>query len=203
VRYLPVATEDRFEELQDGRVDLMCGATTMTLSRRSLVDFSLPTFATGATLLYRKDGPQSFEQLEGQKVGVRAGTTTEAGLQAVLDAHQFEAELVPMPSHEEGLKQLVTGNLAAYFGDGAILLYQWRSSPDRDKLMISTRFFSNEPYGLALARDDGSFRLAVDRALARLYRSGQIIDLFHATFGSDAEPSDLVKALYTLNALPE
>ena len=203
VRYVPVPAEGKFDELQAGKVDLICGASTMTLSRREQVDFSLPTFVTGATLLYRKDGPKSFEELKGQKVGVRAGTTTETALRAVLDAHQFDAQLVPVPSHEEGLKQLAAGNLAAYFGDGAILLYQWRSSPDREKLMISTRFFSNELYGLPLPKGDAAFHLAVDRALAGLYGSGRILDLFHATFGNEVDPSDLVKALYMLNSLPE
>jgi ABC-type amino acid transport substrate-binding protein len=203
VRYVVVPAEGRFDEIRDGRIDLMCGATTQTLARRELVDFSLPTFATGSTLLYRKDGPQSFDQLAGQKIGVRAGTTTETGLKEALAEGQFQAELVAVDSHEQGVADLAAGKIAAYFGDGAILLYHWRQSPERDRLMISDHYFSNEPYALALPKDDGAFRLAVDRSLARLYRSGEIIDLFAATFGADAEPSALVKALYALNALPE
>lgn len=203
VRYVQVSGEDRFDALRDGKIDLLCGATTQTLGRRELVDFSLPTFATGSTLLYRQDGPQSFDDLANQKIGVRAGTTTEAGLKQALADKQFQAELVAVESHEQGVADLAAGKLAAYFGDGAILLYQWRQSPDRDKLMISDQYFSNEPYALALPKDDGAFRLTVDRALADLYRSGGIIDLFGATFGSDASPSAIVKALYSINALPD
>ncbi|WP_051329031.1 amino acid ABC transporter substrate-binding protein [Geminicoccus roseus] len=203
VRYVKVTGEDRFKAVSEGRIDLLCGATTQTLSRREQVDFSLPTFATGSTLLYRQDGPQNFEQLAGQKIGVHAGTTTESGLKQALADQQFQADLVAVDSHEQGVADLAAGKIAAYFGDGAILLYQWRQSPDRDKLMISDQFFSNEPYALALPKDDGAFRLAVDRALAKLYRSGGIIDLFGATFGSDASPSEIVRALYAINALPE
>lgn len=203
VRYVAVAGEGQFPELRAGKVDMVCGATTQTLGRRELVDFSLPTFATGSTLLYRIDGPQSFEELAGQKIGVREGTTTEDGLKQALAEHQFEAELVAVPSHEQGVADLASGKLAAYFGDGAILLYHWAQSPKSETMMISDQFLSNEPYALALPKDDGAFRLAVDRALAQLYRSGDIFDIFTATFGNAAEPSDLVMDLYMLNALAD
>jgi len=202
VRYLPVKDEGSFAELLAGKVDLVCGATTQTLARRELVDFSLPTFVTGSTLLYRQDGPRSFEQLAGQKIGVRAGTTTEAELKEALAEEQFQAELVAVDSHEQGVADLAAGKLAAYFGDGAILLYQWRKSPDVDRLMISSNLFSNEPYALPLPKGDSDFRLAVDRALAGLYRDG-IEQVFTASFGPGAEPSTLVQALYLINALPE
>ena len=203
VAYVEVQGEGDFKDVQDGKVDLFCGATTQTLARRDIVDFSLPTFITGSTLLYRKDGPQSFEELSGKKIGVRAGTTTEAGLKQALGQDQFKADLVEEPTHKQGVADLASGKLAAYFGDGAILLYQWRASPDRDKLMISDHYFSNEPYALVLPKADSAFRLAVDRQLARLYRAGDMQGLFTASFGSDADPSGLVKALYIINALPE
>jgi ABC-type amino acid transport substrate-binding protein len=78
--YVPVTAEDRFEAVQQGRIDLLCGATTVTLSRRRMVDFSLFTFADGAGVLLRADGPERFEDLAGQKVGVHAATTTEEAL---------------------------------------------------------------------------------------------------------------------------
>ena len=203
VAYFEIKSEGQFKEVQNGKVDLFCGATTQTLARREIVDFSLPTFVTGSTLLYRKDGPQTFDDLKGKEIGVRAGTTTEAGLKKALGQDEFQAKLVEEPSHEQGVADLASGKLAAYFGDGAILLYQWRKSPNRDKLMIADRFFSNEPYALVLPKDDGAFRLAVDSVLARLYRSPDIGTLFTASFGSDADPSGIVKALYIINALPE
>ena len=62
IEYVPVGTEDRFEAVQDGRIDILCSADTVTLSRRELVDFSLFTFLDGAAVL-RADGPEEFEGL--------------------------------------------------------------------------------------------------------------------------------------------
>lgn len=202
VQYELVTAEDRFAKLQAGEIDLLCGASSLTLERRAEVDFSLLTFVTGSSVLYRKDGPANFLDLVGQKVGVRAGTTTEEGLQGALAEAGIEAQVVAVESHEAGLRDLENGTLAAYFADRAILAMLGRSAQRPENLRLSDRFFSYEPYALALARGDSEFRLLVDTTLARLYRSQGIVKIYHAHFG-DAPMSDLLRATFTLQALPE
>ena len=51
VEYVPVTAEDRFRALWENRIDLLCGWTTKTLSRSELVDFTLLTYPTGASLM--------------------------------------------------------------------------------------------------------------------------------------------------------
>jgi len=64
--------------------------------------------------------------------------------------------------------------------------------------------FSYEPYGFMLRRNDADFRLAVNRVLASLYRSGEILEVFRRWFAAmGARPSPLLLALYTLHSLPE
>jgi polar amino acid transport system substrate-binding protein/glutamate/aspartate transport system substrate-binding protein len=198
-----VTATDRLDAVAAGKVDLLCEATTVTLSRRERMDFSLPTFATGATLLYPVDGARRFEDLVGKKVGVLAGSTTEAGLEAALTKAGIAAEVVTVPTHAEGIDRLAKGELAAYFGDGAILLYNLLQSPARDRLRLSDLVLSFEPYALALPKGEDAFRLVADRALARLSRSGDVALLFERNFGAGAKPSELVRAMWTLNSLPE
>ena len=202
VEYVLVSSDDRFEALQSGRIDLLCGATTVTLERRQLVDFSLLTFVTGSSVLYRKDGPSNFQDLIGQKVGVRTGTTTEAGLQRALKDAGIEAQVVGVDSHEEGRRALEDGEIAAYFADRAILATLGAGAKNPENLILSDRFFSYEPYALALQRGDSDFRLLVDSTLARLYRSRAIAKIYQANFGN-AHMSDLLRATFTLQALPE
>jgi ABC-type amino acid transport substrate-binding protein len=198
-----VTAADRLEAVPSGKVDLLCEATTVTLSRREAMDFSLLTFATGATLLYRADGPDSFEELAGQKVGVLTGSTTEAGLAQALERAGIQAEVVAVPGHTDGIDRLARGELAAYFGDGALLLYNLLQSPAKDKLRMSEVVLSFEPYALALPKGDAAFRLVADRALAELSRSGDIARLFERNFGAGAKPGNLVQALWVLNTIPE
>jgi polar amino acid transport system substrate-binding protein/glutamate/aspartate transport system substrate-binding protein len=202
IEYVLVTTENRFELLQSGGIDLLCGASSVTLERRRQVDFSLLTFVTGSSVLYRKDGPSNFLDLVGQKVGVRAGTTTEEGLERALLEAGIEAEVVEVESHDEGLRELEAGELAAYFADRAILMLLGTGADNPGNLILSDRFFSYEPYALALQHGDNDFRLLVDSALARLYRSPDIAKIYNASFGS-GRMSDLLRAVFTLQALPE
>jgi ABC-type amino acid transport substrate-binding protein len=198
-----VTAADRFATLARGEVDLLCSADTVTLRRREQVAFSALTFVTGAILLYRTDAPVSFTELSGQKVGVRAGTTTEAGLRKGLADAGIAAEVVPVASHEEGVRRLAAGEFAGYFGDASILIFQLAKSPDKQRLKLANQPLTFEPYALPLPRGDEDFRLLVDRTLARLYGSGEIERVFTAVFGAEARPPEFLKALYLLNAPPE
>ena len=44
VVYVPVTAADRFAAIEQQKADLLCEPTSATLSRRELVDFSIPTF---------------------------------------------------------------------------------------------------------------------------------------------------------------
>ncbi len=132
-----------------------------------------------------------------------AGTTTETSLRATLKRANIDAEVVTLPTHAEGLKALESGGVAAYFADRAILAWLSQQSADKDQLRLADQYFSIEPYALALKRGDTDFRLAVDRALSRIYRGGEIIGIWQASFGTTLQPSDTLKTLYLISALPE
>jgi ABC-type amino acid transport substrate-binding protein len=203
VDYVLVNAANRFEAIETGKADLLCEPTSATLSRRAQVDFSIPTFIDGASLLVSGEGPSEFGALAGKKIGVLAGTTTEQGLRDALASANINVEVVPARTHEEGLAMLDQGTIVAYFGDRSILAYLASKSSAPSKLRLANNYFSLEPYALALARGDSDFRLAVDRALSRIYRSGEIGAIFTHNFGSQAQPSETLQTLYLISALPE
>ncbi len=203
VEFVPVTAENRFDVIKDGKADLLCEPTTETLSRREQVDFSIPTFVDGASLMAKGDGPNNLAALAGKKVGVLAGTTTEKSLSDTLANGKIAAEVVPARTHEEGLKMLEDGAVAAYFADRAILAYLAVKAADPSELRLANEYLSIEPYALALPRGDSDFRLAVDRALSHIYKTGGIAPLFAETFGTQMQPSDTMKTLYLISALPD
>jgi ABC-type amino acid transport substrate-binding protein len=203
VDYVPVGTADRFSALQQGRIDLLCGATTATLARRALIDFSVPTFIDGAGVLLRADGPDRFADLAGQSVGVRAATTTEEALRNTLDRQGMQATVVPVESHEDGLARLEAGEITAYFADQAILIFLMAGSEAPEGLKLGEGQFTLEPYALGMQRGDDDFQLVVDTSLSRLYRSGEVDRIFKNSFGANANQSEILRALYLISALPE
>ena len=203
VAYVLVTAANRFDAIENGKADLLCEPTSETLSRRAQVDFSIPTFVDGASLLVGADAPSDFAALSGKKIGVLAGTTTEKSLRDTLASAGLVADITPAKTHQEGLAMLDKGEIVAYFADRAILAYLASKSADPSKLRLANNYFSIEPYALALPHGDEDFRLAVDRALSHIYRSGEIAIVFAHTFGEQMQPSDILKTLYSVSALPD
>jgi ABC-type amino acid transport substrate-binding protein len=203
VIYVPVTAADRFAAITQQKADLLCEPTTVTLSRRQLVDFSIPTFLDGASLMVRADGPKKLAELAGRKVGVAASTTTEESLRNSLKDAGIGAEVVAANTHGEGLAMLDDGKITAYFADRSILLFLIKDSKAPEKLRLADDYLSIEPYALALPRGDNDFRLAVDRALSHIYRSGEIGTIFERTFGGKAKPSQILQTLYLISGLPD
>jgi len=203
VTYVPVTATSRFDAIAKGDADLLCEPTSATLSRREQVDFSIATFADGAGVLVRADQPTDLREFAGKKIGVLAGTTTEEALRNTLTAAGIAAEVVPAKTHDEGLAMLDAGQIGAYFADRSILMVLVGQSKAPEKLHLADNYLSFEPYALALPRGDEDFRLAVDRALSHIYRSGEIASIIAHTFGSSVTPSNTLQMLYVISALPD
>ncbi len=200
--FVTVTAEDRFEAISEGRADLLCGAASVTLGRRESVDFSIPVFIDGASVMTLRDGPGDFAALAGKRIGVRAGTTTETALAATLRATGMAAETVPVGDHDDGLGGLLDGRLDAYFADQSILMRLARDSDRRGELQVSGNVLTVEPHALALPLGDHAFRREVDRALSRLYRSGELAAIFDASF-APAVMGDAMRALVVVAPIPE
>ena len=203
VTYGPVPAADRFEAISQQKADLLCEPTSATLSRREQVDFSIATFVDGAGLLVRANGPKDLRAMDGQKIGVLAGTTTEEALRNTLNDAGIAADIVAAKTHGEGLAMLDDGKISAYFADRAILLTLSRESKAPDKLRLADEYLTVEPYALGLPRGDSDFRLAVERAVSHIYRSGEIVAIFERTFGGKSKPSQILQTLYLISALPD
>ncbi len=199
--FVPVTAENRFDAIAEGRADILCGAASVTLSRREIVDFSIPTFVDGAAVLTREDGPDSLNALAGLRVGVRAGTTTEAALRQTLDLLNVDAEIVTTEHHPDGFADVRSGALDAYIADQSIL-YGLASAAGLDGLQMSDNTISLEPHALALPLGESRFRLEVDRALSRMWRDGTILRIFDDAF-APAEPGEALRALAALAPLGE
>ena len=202
--WVKVTVANRMEEIVKGTIDLECGSTTASLSRQEQVDFSLLTFIDGGSLLVTDaGGVKDVPTLGGKRVAVIPGTTTEKSLAEALKRNGVTATIVPVKDHDNGVAALDGGMADAYASDRTILVGIGRTSKNPEKLSLIDEFFSYEPYGLVLRRNDSAFRLAVNRALARVYRSGEVVPMVNKWFGSIGAPGRLLAAMYLINALPE
>jgi glutamate/aspartate transport system substrate-binding protein len=204
VKWVAVTPETRIAAVAQGTVDIECGSTTNTLSRQEQVDFSHMTFVDGSTLLIRKDsGIRGLADLGNRKIAVIPGTTTEKVLRDSLAKSFLIAQIIPVKEHREGLEAMENGTAEAYVSDRVLLLGLAVTSKDPQLFAIAEQPLSYEPYGLMVRRGDAPFRLAVNRVLSQIYRSGDILPIYSKWFGKMGPPPTLLLLMYGLHALPE
>ena len=201
-----VSMEQRIEAVTNGEVDIECGATTVTLSRRERVDFTLMTFITGSAVLSRKGKAISVvDELDKKSIAVVAGTTTEDIVRRVAEVNDFRIKVVPIETHDEGMELLNKGKVDGYASDRAMLIGQvFRNANAANEYTMTRGALSFEPYAFMIRRGDTGFRLAADRALASLYRTARIRRIYQNWFGRYGEPlSPIVEAMYQFQAVRE
>ena len=205
VRYVPVTASNRFEALSNNSIDILCGATTKTLSRSELVDFTQLTFITGAALLSMNSTKvDAIADLKGKKVAVSKDTTTMNTLQNTIRKKGIDAKIVPVDSAAEGMDLVIKGEVAAFAADQIVLIGLVVTHMDPTQFAVSNEVFSFEPFALAVRRNDADFRLVADRVLSRLSRTGDIKKVYQRWFGKYiTEVPDLLEAMYILNTTPE
>ena len=204
VQYVPVTLDNRFDMVASGKVDIECATSTVTLSRMEKVDFTQMTFLSGGSLLVKRgSGIHSVAGLVDETVAVIPGTTTEKALRTALDKSFVNAKVVLVKDHAEGMSALEAGKVSAYASDRVILVGLLVESGRLEKFGLAEEQFSYEPYGFMVRRNDADFRLVANRALARLYRTGDVLKTFERWFGKFGQPSPPLAIMYLINATPE
>jgi len=201
-----LAIQDRIAAIENATVDIECGTTTVTLSRRERVDFTLMTFITGSTILSRKDKPiDSIDDLDKRRIAVLGGTTTEDVLRRVAEVNDFSIKITPIATYNEGMELLNKGKVDGYASDRAMLIGQvFRNANVANNYTMLRSALSFEPYAFMIQRGDTEFRLAADRALASLFRTARIRRIYQNWFGRYGEPlSPIVEAMYQFQAVVE
>ena len=203
VQWVPVSAQSRFEALKSGAIDIECGNTTQTISRRADFDFSLMTFVDGASLLYRSgENPKSLDDIKGQRIAVVSGTTTEKAMEKLVAAEKLGIQLIKVKDHNDALAALQNKTATAYAADRTVLITTALLGGEGKAYTVAENQFTYEPYGLMMRRD-AELRLAVDRTLAQLYRSGEIGPVLQNWFGPLGKPGEVLTVMILLNGLPE
>jgi ABC-type amino acid transport substrate-binding protein len=204
VKWVPVTLSNRFSAIASGQADMECGASTVTLGRMKEVGFSTLTFVDGTGLLVRASTPgNSLMDLANKKIGVIAGTSNERALNEALRIKVVTASVVPVKSREDGLAQLEAGSIDALASDRVLLVGLVSKAKDPKALALLGDPLSYEPYAIALPRGDWAMRQAVDAALAQIYKSPALPEIYNRWFAALGRPAPVLEIMFALGRLPE
>lgn len=175
--FVPLETNERFDALKGGKVDVLSRNTTWTMNREvdlglrfaGILYFDGQGFMTG-----NARGLVSAQQLAGSKVCVEGGTTTEKNMAFYFKAHEITAETVVFPTREETLKAYFGGDCDAYSGDRSALFSDRASFPEPAQHDILPEVISKEPLGPVVLKDDEEWTAIVRWTLAGLINAEEV-----------------------------
>jgi ABC-type amino acid transport substrate-binding protein len=203
IKWVPATSQNRLELVRKGQADMECGSTTVTLSRMNEVDFSSYVFVdTTGVIVRNAAGAKSFKELAGKRIGAIGKTTNQAALEAALKKLGLTANVVLLKNRDEAAAALEAGTVDAFASDKLLLVGLAAKMKNPAQYLLLSEDLSFEPYAIVLPRGDANFRLAVNRALAEIYRSDEIVAIFRRSFGADLEPSQTLLVMYGLGAYP-
>jgi ABC-type amino acid transport substrate-binding protein len=203
-RWVALTIQNRLQAVAERRVDLECSTTTWTLARQRNVDFSLITFVDGGSVLTRAGaGLGRLADLDGKRIAVIKGTTTEQALRASLARYAPKAEVLTVSTRPEGVKLVEDAKVDGFAADRTTLVGAVLGKSGAGAYRLLDEDFSIEPYAFALPAGEHDYRLAVNRVLARLFRTGEIAKVYDRWLGPLGPPSALLSATYFVQGIAE
>ena len=178
------APPTRIPLLTSNAVDLIAETMTDTQSRRDSVDFSLTFFATGAQFLVKKGSPvKGIQSIAGKRIAAQQGSTNAR----IIRDRVPNAKLLEFPDQPAAFQALAQGQVQAYTNDGIQLAGLKAKAPKPDDWIVVGEFYSYEPYGMAMRKNDSDFRQAVNIGLMEAIESGKYFEIYDKWFGPKGE----------------
>jgi polar amino acid transport system substrate-binding protein/glutamate/aspartate transport system substrate-binding protein len=176
--------QTRIPLLTANAVDLIAETMTDTQARRESVDFSLTFFVTGAQFLVKKGSPiKGIQSITNRRIAAQQGSTNAK----IIRERVPTAKLLEFPDQPAAFQALAQGQVQAYTNDGIQLAGLRAKAPKPDDWAVIGEFFSYEPYGMAMRKNDSDFRQAVNVGLMDAISSGLYFELYEKWFGPKGE----------------
>lgn len=149
VDYVPLSAAARFEALRSGKIDVLSRNSTWTLSRDlGGLEFAGIAYYDGQGFMVRAvDGMTSALQLDGARVCVVTGTTTEENAAAWFLANSLDISFVRFTSRPEARMAFASNDCDVFTADASALAAERSILPVPDDYLILPDVISKEPLG--------------------------------------------------------
>ena len=157
VTFVPLSASERFDALRAGRIDLLSRNSTWTLEREAGLGLAFAgiTYHDGqGFMVMRALNVTSALELDGAKVCVETGTTTQLNLEDFFRANSMSFELRAFPNSADALAAFQSGQCNVLTRDQSALYAERLKLPRSGEAVILPDIISKEPLGPVTRADD-------------------------------------------------
>jgi glutamate/aspartate transport system substrate-binding protein len=192
VKLNPVTSATRIPLMANGTIDLECGSTTNNVARQEQVWFTMTHFVTANRWVSKKSAKlKTLQDLKGKTIVSTAGTTNIKQITEINAQQNLGMNIISANGHPEAFQMVETGRAVAFVMDDILLAGLAAQSRSPNDYEISSVALSVEPYGIMVRKDDKAFKVAVDKAMTDIYKSGQINAIYSKWFEKPVPPKNI------------
>jgi ABC-type amino acid transport substrate-binding protein len=170
--------------VQNGNIDAVIAAMTITEERSKEVTFSEPYFKAVQYIAIKEGSSyKKPEDLVGKKIGVQINTTGH-----------FAAEKIPGVKKEDiktfdtaptALTELINGGVEAVITDSPVLLDFIKKNSNAKVTFIDPKLPSEDHYGIAMKKENTKLHQAINEGLKKVKESGKYDAIYKKYFGDN------------------
>lgn len=162
-----VTSAARIPSLREGIVDIVVATMTVTKARMQEIDFSDVYYESGQQVLVPKGSPiKGIQDTAGKRVCAAKGSTSEQNI----TKYQPQATVVQADVYPDCLLAVQQGRADAVSTDDVILMGLAEQDPN---MQIVGDKFTQEPYGIGIAKGHPEFVQFVNGVLAQIKQSSR------------------------------
>lgn len=193
IAYMTVTPQNRIPLLQNGTIDIECGSTSNTTSRKEQVDFAVTTYVTEARYAVKKSsGINTTDDVVKKKIVTTVGTTPVQHLRKLEQAKGVKLDVVYAKDHSEAFLLVESDRADAFAMDDNILAGNIAASKNPNAYKIVGDPLSVEAIGIMLRKDDPIFKAGVDSQVKSMMKSGELKTLYEKWFLAPIPPKNSV-----------
>ena len=98
------------------------------------------------------------------------------------DGKEVKGEIVKVKDHSQAMLNLEQERADAYVSDDVVLYGLKSTSKNPDEWEVVGPYFSYDPYGIMIPRNNDDFRLLGNKTIARLIQSGEMEAIYKKWF---------------------
>jgi glutamate transport system substrate-binding protein len=181
IEWVETVSANREPFLQQNRVDLVIATYTINDKRKEVIDFGGPYYVAGQSLTVAAGNPKAIngpQDTAGTKVCSVEGSASSTNLRDLVPG----VELVLFDSYSKCADALKNGQADAVTTDNTILAGLRSLDPDAFELVDTT--FTEEPYGVGIAKGNEQLVQFVDDTLTTSFTDGRYAKAWDETAGT-------------------
>jgi glutamate transport system substrate-binding protein len=178
INWVETVSANREPFIQNGQVDIVVATYTINDVRKEVVSFAGPYYEAGQDLLVLAGNPDNItgpEDLADKPVCTVSGSTSQKNIA------EYTTNIIATDTYSNCLGPLRSGEVVAVTTDNVILA--GLADQNEGEFEVLDKPFTQEPYGIGLAKDDTEFRDFINDVLEEAYEDGSWAEAWEATAG--------------------